>query len=35
MVGPERGRYATKVDRLRGDGVWAESAGLASLTGSL
>jgi F420-dependent oxidoreductase-like protein len=31
MVGPERGRYATKVDRLRADGRWAEEAGLASV----
>ncbi|MCJ7673266.1 MAG: LLM class F420-dependent oxidoreductase, partial [Acidimicrobiia bacterium] len=30
MVGPERGRYAAKVDRLRADGRWAEEAGLAS-----
>jgi F420-dependent oxidoreductase-like protein len=28
MVGPERGRYATKVDRMRADVVWAEQAGL-------
>jgi F420-dependent oxidoreductase-like protein len=31
MVGPERGRYATKVDRLRADGRWAEEAGFASV----
>jgi F420-dependent oxidoreductase-like protein len=31
MVGPERGRYATKVERLRSDAVWAEEAGLASV----
>jgi F420-dependent oxidoreductase-like protein len=31
MVGPERGRYATKVDRLRSDARWAEEAGLASV----
>jgi F420-dependent oxidoreductase-like protein len=31
MVGPERGRYATKVDRLRADGRWAEDAGFASV----
>ena len=31
MVGPERGRYATKVDRLRADARWAEEAGLASV----
>ena len=31
MVGPERGRYATKVERLRADAKWAEDAGLASV----
>lgn len=31
MVGPERGRYATKVARMRADAVWAEEAGLASV----
>ena len=31
MMGPERGRYATKVERLRADAVWAEQAGLASI----
>jgi F420-dependent oxidoreductase-like protein len=31
MVGPERGRYATKVDRLRTDARWAEDAGFASI----
>ena len=31
MVGPERGRYATKVDRLRTDGQWAEEAGFSSV----
>lgn len=31
MIGPERGRYATKVDRLRADGRWAEEAGFASV----
>jgi F420-dependent oxidoreductase-like protein len=31
MLGPERGRYATKVDRLRADAAWAEEAGLSSL----
>jgi F420-dependent oxidoreductase-like protein len=30
MIGPERGRYRTKVDRLLTDGRWAEEAGLAS-----
>jgi F420-dependent oxidoreductase-like protein len=28
MVGPERGRYATKVDRMKADARWAEEAGL-------
>jgi F420-dependent oxidoreductase-like protein len=31
MVGPERGRYSTKVDRLRADARWAEEAGLATI----
>jgi F420-dependent oxidoreductase-like protein len=31
MVGPERGRYSTKVERLLTDAAWAEGAGLASL----
>src|ERR687898_791279 len=31
MIGPERGRYSTKVDRLRTDARWAEEAGLASV----
>jgi F420-dependent oxidoreductase-like protein len=31
MVGPERGRYATKVERLRSDAGWAETAGLATV----
>jgi F420-dependent oxidoreductase-like protein len=31
MVGPERGRYATKVERLLADARWAEEAGLASV----
>src|SRR3954462_8578270 len=31
MVGPERGRYATKVERMLEDARWAEEAGLASL----
>ncbi len=31
MIGPERGRYATKVERLRADARWAEEAGLASV----
>ena len=31
MVGPERGRYSTKVERLRADGRWAEESGFASV----
>jgi F420-dependent oxidoreductase-like protein len=31
MLGPERGRYGTKVERLRADARWAEEAGLSSL----
>jgi F420-dependent oxidoreductase-like protein len=31
MVGPERGRYRTKVERLLADATWAEQAGLASV----
>jgi len=31
MIGPERGRYATKVERLRADARWAEEAGLSSI----
>jgi F420-dependent oxidoreductase-like protein len=31
MVGPERGRYATKVERLRADARWAEDAGVGSI----
>lgn len=31
MIGPERGRYATKVERLRDDARWAEAAGLSSV----
>jgi F420-dependent oxidoreductase-like protein len=31
MVGPERGRYATKVDRLRSDARFAEDAGFATV----
>jgi F420-dependent oxidoreductase-like protein len=31
MVGPERGRYAAKADRLRADALWAENAGLSSV----
>jgi F420-dependent oxidoreductase-like protein len=31
MIGPERGRYAGKVERLRADARWADQAGLASV----
>ena len=31
MVGPERGRYSTKVERMVADAQWAEEAGLASI----
>jgi F420-dependent oxidoreductase-like protein len=31
MVGPERGRYATKVERLVADATWAEGAGVATI----
>jgi F420-dependent oxidoreductase-like protein len=31
MLGPERGRYRTKVERLRADARWAEEAGLSSV----
>jgi len=31
MVGPERGRYGTKVQRMRADARWAEDAGLATV----
>jgi 5,10-methylenetetrahydromethanopterin reductase len=31
MIGPERGRYATKVERLRADARWADEAGLAAV----
>jgi F420-dependent oxidoreductase-like protein len=31
MVGPERGRYRTKIERLLEDAQWAEEAGMASL----
>ena len=31
MVGPERGRYATKVERLCADACWAEEAGLSTV----
>jgi 5,10-methylenetetrahydromethanopterin reductase len=31
MVGPERGRYSTKVQRMRADAQWAEEAGLSTV----
>ena len=31
MIGPERGRYRTKVERLQADARWAEQAGLATV----
>jgi F420-dependent oxidoreductase-like protein len=31
MIGPERGRYGSKVDRMRRDASWAEQAGLSSI----
>jgi F420-dependent oxidoreductase-like protein len=31
MIGPERGRYASKVERMATDAEWAEAAGLASI----
>jgi F420-dependent oxidoreductase-like protein len=31
MVGPERGRYATKVERMQADARWAEEVGMASV----
>ena len=31
MVGPERGRYGTKIDRMIADARWAEDAGLATV----
>ena len=31
MIGPERGRYSTKVDRLRRDARWAEDAGFSTI----
>jgi 5,10-methylenetetrahydromethanopterin reductase len=31
MVGPERGRYATKVDHMQAAARWADEAGLASV----
>lgn len=31
MTGPERGRYGTKIDRLRADARWADDAGFATV----
>jgi F420-dependent oxidoreductase-like protein len=31
MIGPERGRYGSKIDRMRRDGRWAEEAGFATV----
>jgi F420-dependent oxidoreductase-like protein len=31
MIGPERGRYRTKVERLQADARWAEETGLATV----
>ncbi len=31
MVGPERGRYGTKIERMRADAKWAEASGLATV----
>lgn len=31
MIGPERGRYATKIERMQRDARWAEEAGLSSI----
>jgi F420-dependent oxidoreductase-like protein len=31
MIGPERGRYASKIERLRADARWADEAGLAAV----
>jgi F420-dependent oxidoreductase-like protein len=31
MVGPERGRYSTKVERMQADATWAEEAGLSTV----
>jgi F420-dependent oxidoreductase-like protein len=31
MLGPERGRYATKIDRMLEDARWAEDAGMSSV----
>jgi F420-dependent oxidoreductase-like protein len=31
MIGPERGRYSSKIDRMRTDARWAEEAGMATI----
>ncbi len=31
MIGPERGRYRTKVERLQADARWAEESGLSTV----
>jgi F420-dependent oxidoreductase-like protein len=31
MIGPERGRYASKIERLQADARWAEEVGLATV----
>jgi F420-dependent oxidoreductase-like protein len=31
MIGPERGRYRSKIDRMRTDGRWAEESGFATV----
>ena len=31
MIGPERGRYSTKVERLRRDARWAEESGFSTI----
>ena len=31
MVGPERGRHATKIERMHADVLWAEAAGLSTV----
>jgi F420-dependent oxidoreductase-like protein len=31
MLGPERGRYGTKVERLRADAAWAEESGISTV----
>lgn len=31
MLGPERGRYATKIERMQADARWAQEAGMSSV----